>query len=122
VSLCAARHGGLTLATLIAVRDADGVGSDSPVVAQKPIRSQRMLIRDRDSRPCSEICPFSESGHLKATISTESRIWAALRNGWKETDLAEATARSTIAVGSGRATFVPMMESTDLGKCDDLAS
>jgi hypothetical protein len=24
--------------------------------------------------------------------------------------------------GSGRATFVPMMESTDLGKCDDLAS
>jgi integrase len=33
------------------------------VVAQKPIRSQRMLIRDRDSRPCSEICPFSESGH-----------------------------------------------------------
>jgi hypothetical protein len=34
-----------------------------PVVAQKPIRSQRMLIRDRDSRPCSEICPFSESGH-----------------------------------------------------------
>jgi hypothetical protein len=23
---------------------------------------------------------------------------------------------------SGRATFVPMMESTDLGKCDDLAS
>jgi hypothetical protein len=30
----------------------------APVVAQKPIRSQRMLIRDRDS-----ICPFSESGH-----------------------------------------------------------
>jgi hypothetical protein len=27
-----------------------------PVVAQKPIRSQRMLIRDR-------VCPFSESGH-----------------------------------------------------------
>jgi hypothetical protein len=24
--------------------------------------------------------------------------------------------------GSGRATFVPMMESTDLGKCDDLAN
>jgi hypothetical protein len=24
--------------------------------------------------------------------------------------------------GSGRATFVPMMQSTDLGKCDDLAS
>jgi hypothetical protein len=24
--------------------------------------------------------------------------------------------------GSGRATFVSMMESTDLGKCDDLAS
>ena len=32
------------------------------VVAQKPIRSQRMLIRDRDSRPCSEICPFLKSG------------------------------------------------------------
>jgi hypothetical protein len=34
-----------------------------PVFAQKPIRSQRDLIRDRDSRPCWEICPFSESGH-----------------------------------------------------------
>jgi hypothetical protein len=33
------------------------------VVAQKLSRSQRMLIRDRDSRPCSEICPFSESGY-----------------------------------------------------------
>jgi hypothetical protein len=29
---------------------------------------------------------------------------------------------STIAVCSGCATFVPMMESTDLGKCDDPAS
>jgi hypothetical protein len=37
--------------------------SRRPVVAQKPIRSQRMLIRDRDSRRCSEICPFSEYGH-----------------------------------------------------------
>jgi hypothetical protein len=37
-----------------------------PVVPQKPIRSQRMLIRDRDSRPCSEICPFSESSHRES--------------------------------------------------------
>jgi hypothetical protein len=34
VSLCAARHGGLTLATLMAVRDADGVGSHSPLQGQ----------------------------------------------------------------------------------------
>jgi hypothetical protein len=40
------------------------VGHDRllPCHAQKPIRLQRMLIRDRDSRPCSEISPFSESG------------------------------------------------------------
>jgi hypothetical protein len=48
--------GGLTFSSSCAI-------ANMPVVAQKPIRSQRMLIRDRDSRPCSEICPFSESGH-----------------------------------------------------------
>jgi hypothetical protein len=45
-----------------------------------------------------------------------------LRNGWKGTDLAGATAQFDERCGLGRATFVPMMESTDLGKCDDLAS
>jgi hypothetical protein len=32
----------------------------TPVLAQKPIRSQSAIIRDRDGRPCSEIAPFSE--------------------------------------------------------------
>ena len=42
---------------------------------------------------------------------------------WVErTDIAGATARFDDRCSSGRATFVPMMESTDLGKCDDLAS
>jgi len=38
-------------------------------------------------------------------------------------DLAGATARSIVGVaqGSSGATFVPMMQPADLGKCDDLA-
>jgi hypothetical protein len=43
-------------------------------------------------------------------------------NRWKGTDLAEATRAIDYRRGLGGATFVPMMQSTDLGKCDDLAS
>jgi hypothetical protein len=66
------------------------------VFAQKPIRSRRAVIRDRDSRPCSEIRLFSGSGHRsksRAEISTGTRIRAALRNDSKGRDLAKATAR-----------------------------
>ena len=31
-----------------------------PVFAQKPVRSQSAVTRDRDGRSCLEICPFSE--------------------------------------------------------------
>jgi hypothetical protein len=40
------------------------LATSRPVLTQKPIRSQSAAIRNRDCRPCSEICRFSESGHL----------------------------------------------------------
>ena len=46
---------------------------------------------------------------------------AALRYEWKGTDVAEANSIDC-RCGSGRATFVAVMQPTDLGKCDDLAS
>jgi len=86
-----------------------------------------MLIRDRDSRAMlgnlsvlGIRSPWSSKSRV--AILTEPRIRAAPRNGCKGTDLAGATARFDDRCGSGRATFVPMMESTDLEKCDDLAS
>src|ERR1700751_2091749 len=111
-----------------------------------------MLIRDRDSRPCSEISPFSESGLslLKnpsdhrgcssATAFVRSRNPVTViskiesRNLDRAPDMGcptqwverDGSRRSDGAIddrcGSGRATFVPVMESADLGKCDDLAS
>ena len=45
-----------------------------------------------------------------------------LRNEWKETGVAEGDRPIDCRCGSGRATFVAVMQPTDLGKCDDLAS
>ena len=95
--------------------------------AQKPVRSQRALTRDRDSRPCLEICPFSES--VTVIIKIEDRdldrrpecglpYYARVER--------DRSHRSDRAIddrcASGCAMFVPMMESTDLGKCDYLVS
>jgi hypothetical protein len=85
-----------------------------------------MLIRDRDSRPCSEF--VRSRNPVTVIVKIESRdLDRAPDMGcptqWVERD---GSRQSDGAIddrcGSGRATFVPMMESTDLGKCDDLAS
>jgi hypothetical protein len=74
-----------------------------------------------------KICPFLESGHRdrqdrEFTILTgDPYMGATPNNEWKGRDLAEATRAIDYRRGSGGATFVPMMQSTDLGKCDDLA-
>jgi hypothetical protein len=52
-------------------------------LAQKPIRSQSALIRDRDDRPCSEFCrnPVTVIIKIESTILTEDpRLGAAPSN------------------------------------------
>jgi hypothetical protein len=78
-----------------------------------------------DSGLCSEICP--ESGYRDrqkksraATLTGDLDIGCPTQ--WVEGDESCRSDAIDDRCGSGRATFVPMMESADLGKCDDLAS
>jgi hypothetical protein len=53
-------------------------------------------------------------------LTGDPRLGAAPSNEWNGMDLAE-TSPIDRRRGSGCAAFVAMMQSTDLGKCDNLA-
>jgi hypothetical protein len=78
-----------------------------------------MLIRDRDVRsrnPVTVIVKIESRNLDRAPDMGCPTQWVE-RDGSRRSDGAIDD-----RCGSGRATFVPMMESADLGKCDDLAS
>jgi hypothetical protein len=90
-------------------------------LAQKPIRSQSAVIRDRDGRPCSEFVRSRNPVTVIITILTgDPCLGAAPSNEWKWTDLPDANPIDRCG-GSSRAAFVAMMQPTDLGKRDNLA-
>ena len=94
------------------------------VFAQKAIRLQRAVIRDRTVGYARKFVQNPVTAIVKKIESRGLDRRPGYRLPYATVEGDESCRSDAIddRCGSGRATFVPMMESADLGKCNDLAS